>query len=56
MKSESARSGIYGTDFKEKKKVAGGKNMLDAVQHCVKELKVITGAVTCGGRLSVHAR
>lgn len=36
-------------------KVEGVKNTLP-VQHRVKELKVITGAVTRGRRLSVHAR
>lgn len=34
----------------------GEKNTLDAVQHRVKELKVITGAAARGRRLGVHAR
>lgn len=55
MESESARSGIYGTDFFLKVEW-GEKNTLDAVQHRVKELKVITGAATRGRRLGVHAR
>lgn len=31
------------------------KNLLDAVQHGVKRLKVITGAATRGGRFGVRA-